>query len=325
MSVVLLGPQRRPSLDRLVAELGLDGPFVTITAGWQEREKDDREIDLHLGGRSRNLHLWHRMQHVFDNDPAYAQAHQVRRARLLEMQELYRLGLSHTVQFLEELRHRTIGSPALRESAVQDAVGVFRGMDRQHISRVREIQGEFYASYPPHERPAIAQHRIEVAALMAEASAVVIAGGHVVDLLDALHLFNVAGGLDHLPIIAWSAGAMALTSAVVLFDEHAVRGPGCAEVFDQGLGVLPGLAVFPAAHQRLRTNDRENLGWLAQRFAPSICLPLDPGTRVELGADGRPPADATVIDVAGAMGPLSEAALVSTGGGHGQAGNQPTA
>lgn len=318
MSVVLLGPQRRPSLDRLVTELGLDGPFATVTAGWQEREKDDREVDRHLGGRTHNLHLWHRMQDVFDNDEDYARAHRTRRAQLLELQELYQLGLSHTMQFLQELRHRATTSPALRESAVADAIGVFRGMDRQHINRVREIQGEFYRAYPPHERVAIARHREEVAQLMADAAAVVIAGGHVVDLLDAMHLFNVtASGLNRLPIIAWSAGAMVLTPQVVLFDEYAVRGPQCAEVFDQGLGVLPAVTLFPAAHQRLRTSDRENMGLLAQRFQPSVCLPLDPGTRVEINEAGRLPAGTTVISTTGSM--------TAWGGDHGEAGDQPTA
>ncbi len=326
MTVVLLGPQRRPSLDKLVTSLGLPGPYATITAGWQEREKDDADLDHHLGGRSRNLHLWHRMQHVFEADPEYALAHHERRAQLLELQELYQLALSHTVKFLDELRHRTTGSAQLRELAMQDAIDVFRGIDRQHIARVREIQGRFYATFPPHERPAIVKHRLEVAQQMADVSGVVLAGGHIVELLDALHLFNVtATGLNRLPIIAWSAGAMALTSQVVLFDEYAVRGPGCAEVFDQGLGVLPGLTVFPSAHQRLRTSDKQNMGLLARRFAPSVCLPLDPGAKVSLEPDADLPAGTVVVDASGAIAPLPAPDDEMHGGEHGQAGDQPSA
>ena len=321
MTVVLLGPQRRPSLDKLVSSLGLGGPFATVTAGWQEREKDDSELDRHLGGRSRNLHLWHRMQQVFGSDPEYAAAHRARRSQLLELQENYQLGLSHIVQFLDELRHRTSGSAALRELAVEDAVNVLRGMDKQHIRRVAEVQGRFYSDFPPHERPSVAEHRAEVAELMSDAAAVVITGGHIVELLDALHLFNVnAVGLQRLPIIAWSAGAMALTSRVVLFDEHAVRGPGCSEVFDHGLGLLPEVTVFPSAKQRLRTNDKQNLGLLARRFAPNTCIPLDPGARVVIGSDGTLPADTPVIDDAGIMRPMQV-----VGGDDAQAGNQPTA
>ena len=37
--VLVLGPQfRAPNLREALAVAGFDGPFVTITAGWQERE-----------------------------------------------------------------------------------------------------------------------------------------------------------------------------------------------------------------------------------------------------------------------------------------------
>ena len=48
---ILLGPQRRPTLDAVVRSLGLPGPFATVTAGWQEREPDDGELRALLGGR----------------------------------------------------------------------------------------------------------------------------------------------------------------------------------------------------------------------------------------------------------------------------------
>lgn len=330
MTVVLLGPQRRPSLDRLVTSLGLTGPFATISSGWQEREKDDSELDRHLGGSSRNLHLWHRMQDVFECDPQYAAAHRDRRAQLLELQELYQLGLSHTVQFLDELRSRTAGSTIIRGLALDDAVQVLRGMDKQHIARVGEINAQFYAQYPPHERPAIARHRREVSDILAESQALVLTGGHIVELIDSLHLFNVnAAGMTRMPIIAWSAGAMALTSQVVLFDEYAVRGPGCSEVFDLGLGVLPGIVALPSAKQRLRTDDKVNMGLLAKRFEPNVCLPLDPGARVQIETEGELPSDATVLDTAGNLRPygetITEADAAQRGGDDGEACDQPTA
>ena len=50
MRVVLLGPQRRPTLDSVVRSLGSGGPWATVTAGWQEREPDDGELASLLGG-----------------------------------------------------------------------------------------------------------------------------------------------------------------------------------------------------------------------------------------------------------------------------------
>ena len=57
MRAILLGPQRRPTLDSAVRSLGLAGPFATVTAGWQEREPDDRELSAILGGRDVNVGL----------------------------------------------------------------------------------------------------------------------------------------------------------------------------------------------------------------------------------------------------------------------------
>ena len=48
--IVLLGPQGdRPNLPEVVASFNLaDDLVVTITAGWQEREAEDQELDKHL-------------------------------------------------------------------------------------------------------------------------------------------------------------------------------------------------------------------------------------------------------------------------------------
>ncbi|NHN56181.1 hypothetical protein G9U51_10370 [Calidifontibacter sp. DB0510] len=318
MTVVLLGPQRRPSLHGLVTSMGWEGPFATITAGWQERELADAELDEHLGGRSHNLSLWHRMQQVFEADPQYAAAHRQRRADLLEMQDLYVHGLRHTMAALIELNDRTEGSITLRHMAIDDAIAIMRGLDSQHMRRVAEVQQAFYDAYPPHERESVQGHRAEVARILADCSAVVITGGHVVELLDALHLFNVApAGVEQRPVVAWSAGAMVLTSHVVLFGDHAVRGPGCPEVFDRGLGLLPGIVALPSASQRLELHDRFRMSVLSRRFAPDLSLPLDPGTRI-VCERGKPLAAG--IRLIGADG------TVTTGGEDGaQAGDQPPA
>src|SRR4051794_9284146 len=52
MQVTLLGPQRRPTLDQAIKGLDPGITFATVTAGWQEREPDDMELDALLGGRT---------------------------------------------------------------------------------------------------------------------------------------------------------------------------------------------------------------------------------------------------------------------------------
>lgn len=306
--MVLLGPQRRPSLDKVVAGLHLDGPFATITAGWQEREVVDDELNTHLGGRAVNLALWTRRQDVLDRDPDFAAAHRRRQTVLSEMQDLYLIGVSHTSRAITELREHAESSQEVKDLALRDAEEVLRSLDRRHLERVREVEAEFYAATKPHEHPLVAGHRAEVAQSLADSQAVVIAGGHVGELLDALHLFNVVpAGLDHLPIIAWSAGAMVLTERVVLFNDNAIRGPRAPEVYDDGLGLLRGTVVLPSAHKRLQMTNLDRMSLLAKRFAPAMCVPLDPGARVAVAPDGSLPGDTPVIGLSGEVSTVAAA------------------
>ncbi len=301
--VTLLGPQRRPSLDKVVDALALRGPYATITAGWQEREGDDAELDRHLRGESRNLQLWQRMQQVWEHDGELAEAHRVRRERITALQRLYFIGVDHAMQAVAQMRDSARGGANARitDLAVADAERVLEDLDRRHLERVHEIHADFYAQWRPHERDGVADHRAQLAEILDGCGAVVLAGGHIAELLDALHLFNIApAGLARLPIIAWSAGAMALTERVVLFNDNAARGPTWAEVFDGGLAVVPRMVLLPAAHARLHMDDRQRMATFARRFAPSRCVLLDPGTRVQIGDDGRLPDDTPVIGPDGA-------------------------
>jgi hypothetical protein len=88
---------------------------------------------------------------------------------------------------------------------------------------------------------------------------------------------------------------MALTPRVVLFHDRAAHGASLTEVFDAGIGVIPGLVLLPHARRRLRTEDHQRMSVLARRFAPAPCLVLDDGVRVDLGPGGALPADARVL------------------------------
>ena len=69
MRVILLGPQRRPTVDFVVRALGLAGPLATVTAGWQEREPDDGELRRLLGGQAVNLELYRRWLGLQEREP----------------------------------------------------------------------------------------------------------------------------------------------------------------------------------------------------------------------------------------------------------------
>jgi hypothetical protein len=293
-SLTVLGPQRRPTLDRVLDSLDVPGPIATITAGWQERESDDAELDSLTGGRSVNLRLHARWMDVLLRDPAYAEAEREHRLVLDELRQLYLVRLDAAIGALTTVTGYAVGHEHVREIAVDDALAMVRLLDERHLARVDELHAEFYARWRPEEREAVAGHREDVRRILSEVGCLLIAGGHVGDLLRVLHVFLVG---PHLParVVAWSAGAMALTTRVVLFHDRAVQGTSQTEVFDEGLDVLPGLVLLPHARRRLRTDDVERMSILARRFEPATCLVLDDGVRVDIGPAGALPPEARTV------------------------------
>jgi hypothetical protein len=126
----------------------------------------------------------------------------------------------------------------------------------------------------------VARHIQELRAAIEPTDAVVIAGGHVAVLLNRLQLFAIAELAGPRPIVAWSAGAMALTERVVLFHDDPPHGQAISEVLDTGLGLARDLVVLPEPRLRLHLDDAPRVGELAQRYAPATCVALDHGAQV---------------------------------------------
>jgi hypothetical protein len=293
--VILLGPQRRPTVDAVARSLSLNGPenpVGTITAGWQEREPDDHELSTLLGTRAVNLSLYRRWLDVQDRDPGYAADERRLHGELAELQDLYLLRLDYALQAVYAVQRRSAddiraAGPALGGGALAEAVAAVRELDAAHLRRVNSVRGEFFQRLQPHDRPVIAGHRAAVEAILGEACALVIAGGHVGVLAEVLHLFNVAAARSaETPVIAWSAGAMALTDRIVLFHDRSPQGPGHPEVYGSGLSVLRDVVLLPHARARLLLDDTPRMAVFARRFAPARCILLESGTRIELDRDG---------------------------------------
>ena len=307
MRVVLLGPQRRPTVEPVVRSLGLAGAapagpagsFATVTAGWQEREPDDGELRRLLAGRDVNLGLYRRWLDVQERDPEYFGAERALGETLAEMAEEYLLRLDYALQAVYALQRRERQRRAAaddvlgnvpRPGAAEDAIAAVRELDAAHLRQVNQARLEFYGRFPPHDRPVIAGHRAEVAAVLRDAPALVLAGGHVGVLADVLHLFNVAAALPSgsadFAVIAWSAGAMALTDRIVLFGDRAPRGPGHPEVYGSGLSLVRDVVLLPHARARLLLDDTARMAVLARRLGPARCVPLETGTRIDLDTGG---------------------------------------
>ncbi|MCA9708652.1 MAG: Type 1 glutamine amidotransferase-like domain-containing protein [Myxococcales bacterium] len=286
---VLLGPQRlAPTIDQELDRVGIPGQLATITAGWQEREAEDDELQACLGHRCVNLRLHARSEAVYREDPGLFEAHRAKQDTLRHLQDLYRGRLAHALDAAREVG-RALAPPDLVAEERKAAILALRLVDKQHVARTRAVQREFELTFRPAARPSIDRHYRELRAILGECYALLIAGGHVASLLNRMRLFGLGPLLSSLPrplpIFAWSAGAMAITERVVLFHDSPPQGPGNAEILGEGLGLLPGIVVLPHAKRRLKLHDLDRVSLFASRFRPDRCVTLDEGERVSW--DGR--------------------------------------
>ena len=286
-----------------VAGLDIDGPVALVTAGWEEAERNDADLDRALGGGTRNLGLYGRRLDIMDCDPEYAAADRALRAAVADMREVYLVQLRYALRGVDAVRQHAAKARRLAGDELDEAIETVRNLDQRYATRLLEAHDEFYAAVPPHEREVIAAHRAEVAAIVAECAAVAVAGGHVRVLTESLHLSNLGAVLGDRPLIAWSSGAMAVCERVMVVDDHDLA-ERSDEVLDAGIGVVHGVVPIVAAARRLRAEPRNRLAVLARRVAPRVCVLLDEGDRLPCDADGVPDfqlarvvaPDGTVID-----------------------------
>ncbi|NIM00524.1 MAG: type 1 glutamine amidotransferase-like domain-containing protein [Acidobacteria bacterium] len=286
--VFFLGPQRfRPTLVATLDRIGVEGTVAAITAGWQEREQEVGELQDHIHRELINLRLYERAEEVFAEDAELRDAVHERQQWLREEQSLYRRRLAHTLNAAREVMTLDGRDRFVREHR-QAAIRAVRTLDRQHLTRVRRIHAEFEERMKPSRRPAVAAQREQLQEVIGAASAVAIAGGHVAVLLNRLRLFGFAQLLADRVVVAWSAGAMALTGRVILFHDRPPQGAGDAEVLDAGLGLVDGIIALPHARRRLDLDDPVRVALMARRFSPDLPALLDVGSEFVYDGSWRP-------------------------------------
>ena len=303
--IILLGPQRQqPGVGKAVADLGILGPLAVVTAGWEERELEDDELIRELEGplqpggshQTINLSLFPRADEVFNHHPGLRELMAEREIRRKMLRDLYHLRLAPQLEACRELLNRIdFDAPdraddPLYDPEIDDAIEAVRRLDAHHLARITELETEmadrFAGDHVDH--PILLHHRRQVAELVAASGALLIAGGNVGTLVSVLRLFDVMNLAVDKPVVAWSAGAMAIAERIVLFHDSPARGAGDAEVFGPGFGLVPGIISLPHARHRLALADRRRVALMARRFAPSVCVGLDYTARIDstAAADG---------------------------------------
>jgi hypothetical protein len=270
---------------------------ATVTAGWQDRETADEELHEVMDGRSRNLQLYRRLTEVIETDDHFAREALAHRDAMDELAGIYSVRLQRALESAYVVARRPTRED-IAESAFADAIRGVRDIDAWYLRSVDQLYGELQAAAPPEASEPIARNRAEVAELLRDATVLAIAGGHVGILLRCLRLFEAVP--REVPVVAWSAGAMAMTDRVVLYNDNGPQGVRGAEVWDRGAARVHDVVAMPHARRRLKLDDPVHAKAFVRRFAPAACLLLDDGTQVEISADGRVPDDARVLTETGA-------------------------
>ncbi len=284
--IVLLGPQRlQPTVGQIIQDLDLAGPVAAITGGWEEREHEDDELTANLELETQNLELYQRGEQVLEDDPDLFRALQDLRAQRRKAQALYRISLHGAMATLRAVAEAPASEYSQEELTA--AFEVVRALDARHLERITRIEASFRKRWATARRQSVRRQRKEIDEILERCPVVAVAGGHVGVLTDLMRFFGLDSRLKRHQLLAWSAGAMALGSRVILFHDSPPQGFGNAEVWGPGLGLYGQVLPFPQARKRLMLDDSLRATILARRFAPQTCVPLDEGEHLVL-VDGRP-------------------------------------
>lgn len=304
-SAILLGPQRRVKIVREAVETLVPepsaGPIAAVTAGWEERETEDEELADHVGRPIQNLAIWARVERICTADPELFAGMRQRHDTLRKVQALYRLRLQGLMDPLCELNQRD-DDPELLGPERAGALSMVQALDQEHSKRVASIHHDFEVKWRPLERAAVAREQREIESQLADASCLLIAGGHVAVLLHRMRLFDLFRLYGDRPVIAWSAGAMVLCRRIVLFHDSPPQGSNYPEVMEFGFDLVPGMVALPQATRRLNTDDQGSMKVFARRFAPASCALLDRGSRFDWnGKKWSATADSRILGDEGAL------------------------
>ncbi len=274
--LILLGPQSKyASLKSAIDRIGCDGPVGLITAGWEDDEPINAQVRNALPSSSVNLRLFQRSEQLFNDDSELIQLLRSRQDELRVMRDGYLLRLDRILD-------------AARKILIMNSQGIFdfspeceltidqlRQLDRQYFVRTSQVCDQYEQRLDMKNRRHVIKHREEIGDILDECGGIVISGGHAAIILNRLRIFGVLDMAAKQPIVAWSAGAMALADQIVLFHDSPPQGRGNPEVLRAGLGLFHEFLPLPDAHRRLKLRDKNRVSLFSRRFDRYKCVELN--------------------------------------------------
>jgi hypothetical protein len=167
---------------------------------------------------------------------------------------------------------------------VQDTLAKICENDEAMVRICHEIEAYFRDRSRLDENPRFIATRDRLRTRVLGANTIMVFGGNLSVLLTCLRFFRLRNafhealfrGTNYYSV---SAGSMALAEKIIIYDDF--WGEGHAqhrkefEFFDNGLGLVSRITLFPHCMDRIQTDDADNLAYLAHRFSTGPCVGLN--------------------------------------------------
>lgn len=167
---------------------------------------------------------------------------------------------------------------------VQDTLAKIVENDEAMVRICHEVEAHFRDRSRLDENPRFIAVRERLRNRVLSANTIMVFGGNLTVLLACLRFFRLKNafhealyrGTNYYSV---SAGSMALAEKIIIFDDFWGDGKTSArkefEFFDNGLGLVSKITLFPHCMDRIQTDDADNLAYLANRFSTGPCVGLN--------------------------------------------------
>lgn len=159
------------------------------------------------------------------------------------------------------------------------ALATLEANDDHLVDLLDEIEQRVFDAAGLAYDPAWRAARTRLEQRILSANSIILLGGHLDLLLDALRFFRLRDALSEAlrrgtQLVAMSAGAMVLCERVIIYNDFAANRRDF-QLYDRGLGLVRDVQLFPHCTERIQTDDPDNLAYLARRFRHHACVGLN--------------------------------------------------
>ncbi|MHB8877504.1 MAG: hypothetical protein ACYC8T_27755 [Myxococcaceae bacterium] len=165
---------------------------------------------------------------------------------------------------------------------IQETMESIVANDARMVDICNELDLSFQASSGVMQNPTYRELKAKLEQRILGASSVFIFGGFVAVLYNRLNFFKLKGAVVEAlrrgtNFYTVSAGTGLFCNSIILYDDYGGDRHAASdfEFFDNGFGIVTTVQVFPHCMDRIKTDDPDNLAYLAGRFGSSCCVGMN--------------------------------------------------